>query len=116
MAYDVDNRGGDLRSFRNWSDPPPSLQKHLTMRRDDQLFLDDASSHHARRADGTVGQGQSDHYPDASVQHRVWAISGRPRGYVALPEANRSTVGSAAGDSIHLAHILALAGEAELSS
>src|ERR1035437_5314951 len=26
--YDADCRGGDLRSFRNWSDRPPDLQEH----------------------------------------------------------------------------------------
>jgi hypothetical protein len=28
VAYDADNRGSDLRSLRNWSDPPPDLQEH----------------------------------------------------------------------------------------
>ena len=28
VDYDPDNRGGDLRNFRYWSDRPPDLQEH----------------------------------------------------------------------------------------
>jgi hypothetical protein len=28
VDYVANNRGGDLRSFRDWSDRPPDLQEH----------------------------------------------------------------------------------------
>ena len=52
VAYDADNRGSDLRSVRNWSILLLIYKSTLTMRRDDQLFLDDASSHmHAEQTE-----------------------------------------------------------------
>ena len=52
MAYDSDNRGSDPRSVRNWSILLLIYKSTLTMRRDDQLFLDDASSHmHAEQTE-----------------------------------------------------------------
>jgi hypothetical protein len=40
----------------------------FTMHGDDQLFLDDASSHMQRGADGTVGQGQAANHSGACVR------------------------------------------------
>ena len=45
VDYGADDCGGDLRSFRYWSDVLLIYKSTLTMHRDDQLFLDDASSH-----------------------------------------------------------------------
>ena len=68
----------------------------LTMHRDDQLFLDDASSHMHEEQTELLAKGQPAYHPDARVQHWVWGISDGALGDVALPEAERGTVASKA--------------------
>ena len=64
----------------------------LAMHRDDQLFLDDASSHmHAEQTELLTTVDRLT-IPDARAQHRVRSISGGARGDVVLPEAERGTV------------------------
>jgi hypothetical protein len=65
----------------------------LTMHRDDQLFLDDATSH-MHDEDRTVGQGESPYPPGARVRYGVWGISACARGDVDLPKAEPNTVES----------------------
>lgn len=62
----------------------------LTMHRDDQLFLDDASSHIA-------GQSERAYHPGSRVQHWVRGISDNARGDVVLREAERGTVARSCG-------------------
>ena len=73
----------------------------LTMHRDDQLFLDDASSHMHEGADGAVGEGQPAYHPGTRVRRRVWRIPPPIRGGVDLPEAERDTVASKTKDLFH---------------
>ena len=68
----------------------------LTMRRDDQLFLDDASSHmHAEQTE-LLAKVNRLNIPMRILSVGVWGTSARPRGDVALPEAERGRVTSKA--------------------
>jgi len=76
------------------------------MHRDDQLFLDDTSSHMHEEQGELLAKINRLTIPDARVQHRVWGISDGVRADVVLPEAERGTVASKAGDLRHPANIL----------
>ena len=73
----------------------------LTMRRDDQLFLDDASSHMHEEQTELLAKVKPAYRPGARVQHRLWGISASARGDVDLPAVERSTVASNARDLSH---------------
>ena len=68
----------------------------LTMHRDDQLFLDDTSSHMHEEQTELLAKVNRLIHPGARVQHRVWGISAGARGDVDLPEVERSRVASKA--------------------
>ena len=79
----------------------------LTMHRDDQLFLDDASSHmHAEQTE-LLAKVSRLIIPVRVFGTGVWGIFSGSRGDADLPEAKPNTVASKAGDLRHPSHILA---------